>query len=229
MTKITKKKTFEEQYFEGWFKGAVGKFNDRDLELSRRWFFSWLKKLHQHIPLQDGKGKRVLEIGCSIGGVASLLRDRDYTVYASDISEYAVNKAKKLSKGINFLVFDVQKGIPLKQKFDLIIAFEVVEHLRFPQKAITNMVASLKEGGTLVISTPYPYPWSYRDPTHINVKYPEEWMAMMRKAQLQHVAYHKFSLVPFFYKLNKHFQIIIPFHISHPSINTPIFYIGKKV
>lgn len=227
--KRTKKKKFEEQYFEGWFKGAVGEFSRKDLDSSRKWFHAWLKKLEKHVPLRAGKGKKVLEIGCSIGGTATLLRDRGFTVYASDISDYAVAKAKKLSPGIHFSVFDVQKNIPFKTKFDYILSFEVVEHLRYPQKAIKNMVASVKKGGYVIFSTPYPYPWVFNDPTHISVKRPDEWVTMMQKAGLTEVAYHKFSLVPFFYKFNKNFQLIIPFHIPFRYINTPIFYIGKKV
>lgn len=226
---MKKSKKFEENYFEGWFKGAVGKFSDRDLEMSRRWFFSWLKKLEQHVPLEnEKKNKKVLEIGSAIGGVASLLHERGFSVYASDISDYAMQKAKKLSPDVHFSTFDVQKKIPLKQKFDYVMSFEVVEHLRFPQKSINNMVGSLKKDGYLIFSTPYPYPWVFSDPTHISVKYPHEWVAMMKKAGLKEISYHKFSLLPFFYRLNKNLQIIIPFHLPYRYMNTPIFYIGKK-
>jgi 2-polyprenyl-3-methyl-5-hydroxy-6-metoxy-1,4-benzoquinol methylase len=223
-----KKKKFEESYFEGWFKGAVGEFTNRDLEMSRRWFHAWIKKLEQHLPIKNGKGKKVLEIGCSIGGAATLLKDKGFTVYASDISEYAVEKAKKLSPGIHFLTFDVQKEIPLKHKLDMIVSFEVVEHLKRPQAAIKHIYNALKPGGYVVISTPYPYPWAFSDPTHINVKYPQEWVSLMEKAGFTDIAYHKFSLVPFFYRFNKHFQLIIPFHVPFRYINTPIFYIGRK-
>lgn len=221
-------KKFEEEYFEGWFKHAVGSFSASDLELSRRWFWAWLRKLDQYVPVADGEGKKVLEIGCSIGGVASLLSERGFEVYASDISKYAIAKAKKLSPGINFSVFDVQKKIPLKGKFDLIIAFEVVEHLEKPDLAIKNMFSSLKEGGFLVFSSPYPYHWIYRDPTHINVKYPKAWLKMMKSAGLKKVKFYRFSLLPFFYRFSKFFHFIFPFPVPLSFINSPIFYIGKK-
>lgn len=221
-------KKFEEKYFKGWFKGAVGNFSKLDLEYSKKWFWGWLRQLDKYVDVKNGKGKNVLEIGCSIGGVASLLKDRGFDVWASDVSEYAVKHAKELSPEIHFLTFDVQKEIPLKQKFDLIIAFEVVEHLRDPESAMKNMYNSLKKGGTLVFSTPYPYTWVYNDPTHINVRYPAEWMRIIKDIGLKNSSYHKFSVMPYFYRYNKNFHIILPFHIPIRYINTPIFYIGKK-
>lgn len=219
---------FEENYFQGWFKGAVGNFTISDLKISRRWFWGWLKKLNQYVPMMNGKGKMVLEIGCSIGGMASLLSERGFEVYASDISKYAVDRASKLSPNVRFFIFDIQKEIPLKEKFDIIIAFEVVEHLNNPKSAIKNMYKSLKAGGLLVISTPYPYPWAYSDPTHISVKYPHEWKKIMEEVGLKNTAYHRFSLLPFFYRFHKRFHIIFPFSIPLRFVNSPIFFIGKR-
>ncbi len=219
---------FEENYFEGWFKGAVGNFTRKDLEISRNWFWGWLKKLNQYVPISSGKGRTVLEIGCSIGGVASLLSERRFEVYASDISRYAVERAKKLSPNIRFFVFDVQKGIPLKTKFNLIIGFEVVEHLREPKRAIKHMYNSLEDRGTLVISTPYPYSWIYRDPTHINVKFPSEWVKIMKAVGFKEISVRRFSLLPLLYRFNKRFHIILPFAIPLSFVNSPIFFIGKK-
>jgi 2-polyprenyl-3-methyl-5-hydroxy-6-metoxy-1,4-benzoquinol methylase len=230
MKKITKKKEkkFEESYYKGWYKQAVGSFSQKDLQLANNWFWAWLKKLDQYIPVEDGKGRKVLEIGCSIGSVAHMLNERGFKVWASDISKYAVERAKKLTPEANFLTFDVQKKIPLKEKFDLIISFEVVEHLEKPEKGIEHMYASLKRGGTIVLSTPYPYSWNYRDPTHINLKYPHEWVMLMEKAGYKDISFHRFTLVPFFYKFHKRLQIIIPFAIPLPYVNSPIFFIGKK-
>lgn len=221
--------TFEEHYFEGWFKNAVGTFSRQDLEISRNWFWGWLKKLNQYVDIENGHGRSVLEIGCSIGGVASLLADRGFDVHASDVSAYAVKGAKTLSPQITFSTIDIQKPIPLKKKFDLVLSFEVVEHLRYPEKGIRHMTDVLKKGGTLILSTPYPNPWILvNDPTHINVKYPEEWVTIMKAAGCTDVEYHCFSLLPYFYKFSKHFHIIFPFAIASPYINSPIFFIGKK-
>jgi len=227
MKQIESKK-FEEGYFTGWYKNAVGDFSKKDLELSVNWFFAWLEKLNQYVPLKKGNGKKVLEIGCSIGAVSNMLTERGFDVWATDISEYAVKKAQKLTPKAHFLVVDIQKKIQIKEKFDLIICFEVVEHLEKPEIGVRNMVDKLEKGGTLVISTPFPYKWNYHDPTHINLKTPKEWVKIMNKSGLRKVEFHRFTLIPFFYRFNKRFQFILPFHVAVPYVNSPIFFIGTK-
>jgi len=226
--KTKKSKKFEEQYFKGWYKQAVGNFTSKDLQLSKNWFWAWLKKLDFYIPMKKGEGRKVLEIGCSIGGVSNLLVERGFRVWASDISSYAVKNAKKLTPKAKFLTLDIEKKIPLKEKFDIIICFEVVEHLENPEKGIATIYTALNKKGKAVISTPYPYPWNFRDPTHINVKYPHEWVKIMKKVGFKNVIYHRFTLLPFFYRFHKRLQLIIPFAIPFPYVNSPIFFIGEK-
>lgn len=221
-------KKFEESYFKGWYKNAVGNFNKKDLELSTNWFYAWLEKLNQYIPIEKGRGRKILEVGCSIGAVSHMLSKRGFDVWATDISKYAVDKAKKLTPKAHFEVVDIQEKIKLKEKFDLVISFEVVEHLENPTLGIENMYTMIKKGGKMVLSTPYPHKWNYNDPTHINLKTPDEWIRIMSKVGLTKVECHKFTLLPFFYRYNKKFQIILPFHIAIPYLNSPIFFIGTK-
>lgn len=226
--KKNKDAKFEEKYFKGWYKTAVGNFTIEDLEMSKKWFYAWLKKLNQYIPVEKGNNRKVLEIGCSIGAVSNMLTERGFTVWASDISEYAVKNAQKLTPEAKFLTLDIQNKIPLKQKLDMIIAFEVVEHLENPEVGIKNIYNALEEKGKAVISTPYPYKWNYHDPTHINLKKPKEWVKIMKNAGFKNVKFHRFSLLPFFYRYNKHFQIILPFAVPLPYVNSPIYFIGTK-
>jgi len=224
----TKKKIFEHTYFEGYFKRAVGEFGLNDLHISTNWFWGWLKKIDSFLPVKEGKGRTVLEIGCSIGGFARLLADRGFRVYATDISTYAVSRAKRLSPDIHFSTLDIRKPIRLTPMFDYIFSFEVVEHLENPELAIAHMYNKLKKSGYLIFSSPYPYSWIYRDPTHINVRYPDEWIFAMRNAGFRRISLYKFSLLPFFYRYNKHFHIVLPFHIPLSFINNVILFVGQK-
>lgn len=225
-------KKFEENYFQGYYKSNVGKFTKRDLEKSINWFSGWFAYLQKFVNLKNGKGRRVLEIGCSMGGAVSILADRDFEVFASDTSNYALLKASKLAKEtgrkISFYNFDVQKGIPIKENFDIIFSFEVIEHLKDPFKAIKNIKNKLKTGGIVICSTPNKDYDRSSDPTHINVKSEKEWIDIFRFAGFKEINTRQVSFLPFFYRLNKKFHFIFPIPIASQYINSPLFIIAKK-
>ena len=75
--------------------------------------------------------------------------------------------------------------------FDIVIAKHVVEHLNHPEQAIAEMSRVLKAGGLLILATPNlsspmrkrkKANWiGYKDPTHISLKPPEEWLAILQQ------------------------------------------------
>lgn len=44
---------------------------------------------------------------------------------------------------------------PLDKKFDIILAEQVWEHLKYPRRAVLNCIEMLNEGGYLMITTPF--------------------------------------------------------------------------
>lgn len=57
-------------------------------------------------------------------------------------------------RSVNFPDFDICKK-PLAEKFDLVIAEQVFEHIRYPNRAARHVYKMLKPQGTFVISTPF--------------------------------------------------------------------------
>lgn len=222
------KDAFEESYFKGWHKKVVGDFDEKDLQIAKNWFYSWLKKINHHVPLEYGKKKKVLEIGCSIGAMTNLLVEKGFEVWATDISKFAVQRARLLTPQAHFSILDVQKKIQLKTLFDYVFCLEVVEHLEAPEKGIKNMYDALRKGGYLIMSTPYPYSWHYKDPTHINVKHPDDWVKIMKKAGFKNISYHRFTLLPYMYRHSKYLQVVLPFYVPVPYVNSPILFFGEK-
>lgn len=60
-------------------------------------------------------------------------------------------------KSVHFPSFDICKET-LDEKFDLIIAEQVLEHVSYPGKACQNIYGMLKKDGYFYISTPFLYP-----------------------------------------------------------------------
>ena len=133
-----------------------------------------------NVDLLNGQGKTALDVGCAYGYAVDVLETLGYDAYGVDISKYSIKKGKKFFSA-DFLVCDVQKGLPFKENvFDLITCFEVIEHLAHPLWAIKNMFTSCK--GMIICTTPNkivekPVMKIMRDydRTHINVKTQKEW------------------------------------------------------
>lgn len=80
--------------------------------------------------LSDLKLEKILEVGCNVGSQLSLLQQQDYkNLYGIEIQEYAVDRAKQLTKNINIIqgsVFD----LPFKDDyFDLVFTSGVLIHI----------------------------------------------------------------------------------------------------
>ncbi|MBV9390948.1 MAG: class I SAM-dependent methyltransferase, partial [Verrucomicrobia bacterium] len=104
--------------------------------------------------------KRVLDFGCGAGFGSSLLAEKANSVLAVDNSRDALQWAARFYSRPN-LQFepndDLGAGLP-PASFDLIVCFEVVEHLRTEGQAalIENFSRMLTPDGLLLVSTPNP-------------------------------------------------------------------------
>jgi len=97
---------------------------------------------------------RFLEIGFGDDNLIKFFKN-DFEVFGVDISEIAVEKIKEQYEPSHFQICDVSRQkIPFEQKFDVIAALNVIEHLENPKLAFKNIYESLKEKGIFVIYLP---------------------------------------------------------------------------
>ena len=106
---------------------------------------------------------RLLEVGCGTGhNVAMLERFGAVDAIEMDSSARAVAE-KRLGRPVGSAMLPELPGIA-RQHYDLVGAFDVVEHVEDDRAAIAALGQCLKPGGRLVISVPaHQWMWSAHD------------------------------------------------------------------
>jgi SAM-dependent methyltransferase len=96
----------------------------------------------------------VLEIGCGQGSMgARLARRADYLAVEPDPDSYAVARARVAACGGTVLNAD-HTAVPAGATYDLVCAFEVLEHLADDAGALADWVRFVAPGGHLMLSVP---------------------------------------------------------------------------
>lgn len=103
------------------------------------------------------KGKIVVEMGCGMGyGTYAMSQNGAKKVYGIDIDKSAIEFAIKNynHSSITYLNESATKSSITANYADVVIAFEVIEHLQNPRELINEVLRILKPGGTFILSTP---------------------------------------------------------------------------
>ena len=100
--------------------------------------------------------RKVLDLGCGTGYGSAILARAAKSVIAVDISREAIAFAREnyTQPRIHFLVADCSQLPVSSGSLDLVVCFEVVEHLTEQQLLLEEISRVLKQDGILVISTP---------------------------------------------------------------------------
>lgn len=113
--------------------------------------------------VSTGKTK-LLEIGCATGGfIQQIVENEKLEITGSEIYLKGLLYAKKNLPHVAFIQFDVTQGL-IGEEFDLIVAFDVLEHIENDVAAIRNINQMLHKGGGLIITVPqHKFLWSKLD------------------------------------------------------------------
>ena len=101
-----------------------------------------------------GTGKRILEVGCRSGNLTQYYHSEN-DVIGVDVDRNALLEFEK-RLGLKSKWVDVDsEQLPFDDNhFDTVVFSEVMEHLRFPQKALCEIARVLTKNGTLIGSVP---------------------------------------------------------------------------
>ncbi len=106
-----------------------------------------------------------LEVGCGTGYVLSAIADRysKRELVGSEIFTAGLNFAAQRQPNVEFIQMDARK-IPFVNEFDLIGAFDVLEHIEEDQEVLSQLYESLLPGGMLLLTVPqHQWLWSPAD------------------------------------------------------------------
>ena len=98
---------------------------------------------------ENGRGLRVLDVGCAGGYLSDLLAARGFAVTAIDTPDHDP------PANAEFIPADLDQGLPsISGRFDYIVCADVLEHLRRPLSLLREFHSCLAPGGRLLLSLP---------------------------------------------------------------------------
>jgi SAM-dependent methyltransferase len=117
-----------------------------------------LKKTLFELILERGgainSNTNALDIGCATGACLSVFEGRHFESFGVDINTDAVPIAKQACPKSHLVIGNVQDELFLPQQFGLIMAIDVIEHLRKPHELLRIIWKLLEPGGVAFVLTP---------------------------------------------------------------------------
>lgn len=101
--------------------------------------------------------RRILDVGCGPGTLVGELAEAGYEATGFDISERAVELASRRFPASRFTQHAVEElPWPVESgSQDVVVSFEVIEHLLRPRSVVEGAREALAPGGHLALSTPH--------------------------------------------------------------------------
>ncbi len=110
--------------------------------------------------ISNFSGFKIIEVGCAEAGFLKVMKDKGHFVKGIELDLKRANLAKEFNEDIEVIVGDITDENlinNLKEKYDLIVMREVIEHVPDKEKAFENLYKLLKDDGYLFISFPPKY------------------------------------------------------------------------
>ena len=142
-----------------------------------------MRREHQvryELTLPYAQGKTVLDLGCGYGYCAAMLAQTAKAVTGVDLNSQAIDVARDRYRHVTNLEF-IQANIldfleATTLTFDIVVLFEVIEHVEAQEELLRRIWQATKEGGRLFLSTPnrLKTPFYRKNPYHVRELSPDE-------------------------------------------------------
>ncbi len=164
----------------------------KDVSFARFSQYWWSNRFYAALARRYGqRGARLLEIGSGLGHLVGQLEGY-FETFAADVNPWALRQSLQVARCTLHVASSAEELPFADESFGVVIIKHVVEHLPHPERAIAEIGRVTAPGGILLLATPnlasLLKPWKgerwigYQDPTHISLKPPEEWLALIQGA-----------------------------------------------
>jgi 2-polyprenyl-3-methyl-5-hydroxy-6-metoxy-1,4-benzoquinol methylase len=164
----------QERYGEAYFRGETSGFSAEGYAQVHADWSHWLPFFAR----EAGEGASWLDLGCAFGFLVDEAREAGFRAVGVDVSRYALREARRChpSKKLN-VVAAVGEELPFAPRsFDILTAFDILEHVPDPSVVLREAVTLLRPGGLLVVTTPDPIRFAAKESTHLSEEVPSWWL-----------------------------------------------------
>ena len=106
------------------------------------------------IRISTGERWNVLDVGCGTGVVRNQVEAvTEWSIDATDLDFHALEVSRP-GRGRTFHYDINERHEPMKEQYDAIILFDVIEHVEHTRKFVESLLFHLKSGGYIFINVP---------------------------------------------------------------------------
>lgn len=105
--------------------------------------------LRRTLTALSGRSGRILEAGCGAGRFIRTIKQArpDLAAYGADVSAPAIGRARTYDDGVSYAVGSLDRLPYPAGYFDLVVLFDVLEHVENPCLALNEIARVLRPGG----------------------------------------------------------------------------------
>jgi len=174
----------------------ITKMEPAKLEWTGERFLPWMEGVQIHyehlhryaFAARFVKGKKVLDLGCGEGYGTYMLAREATSVAGVEIDKPTIQHArsKYIKDNLEFIEGSVLT-VPIEgeKEFDIVVCFELIEHIAEQDKLLSEVKRLLKDDGLFIVSTPnkavYTDAPDHHNPFHVKELYFEEFRSLLRR------------------------------------------------
>ncbi|MBM4245614.1 MAG: methyltransferase domain-containing protein [Deltaproteobacteria bacterium] len=170
----------QERYGRGYFHGENSGFAREGYGTVHATWQHWMPFLREQL----GTGARLLDLGCAYGFLVVEALDAGFDAIGVDASRFAIGEAAAWARpAVGRLLAAHAERVPFADaSFDVVTAFDVLEHVPRPELLLVEAARVLRPGGLLVGATPDPLLFERSEETHVAEHVPSWWVRELERA-----------------------------------------------